>query len=168
MPDAAFANSALFADYDGLGLADLVRRKEISPSELLTSAMTRAEAVNPKINCFAHRHYDEARAQIASGLAQGVFHGVPFVIKDLGIELANTVTSSGSLAFKDQMAVADSELVLRYKRAGLVIFAKSTTPELGRAAMGPSCRRSFRRYVLPTKWQIGHEPGGPDRSGGAS
>src|ERR1700683_687769 len=131
VPNAAFAKIAPFSGYDGLGLADLVRRKEISPAELLSSVMNHAEAVNPKINCFAHRHYDEARAQIASALPQGVFHGVPFVIKDLGIELANTVTSSGSLAFKDYRAADDSELVVRYKRAGLVIFGKSTTPELG-------------------------------------
>jgi amidase/6-aminohexanoate-cyclic-dimer hydrolase len=162
VPDAAFANTAPFADYDGLGLADLVRRKEISPVELLTSAITHAEAVNPTINCFAHRHYDEARAQIASGLPQGVFHGVPFVIKDLGIELANTVTSSGSLAFWDQKAAADSELVLRYKRAGLVIFAKSTTPELGLTLTTES--KAFGMTRNP--WNLERSAGGS--SGGAA
>lgn len=162
MPDAAFANIAPFAEYDGLGLADLVRRKEISPAELLSSAMTHAEAVNPKINCIAHRHYDEARAQIASGLAPGVFHGVPFVIKDLGVELANTVTSSGSLAFNDQKAAADSELVVRYKRAGLVIFAKSTTPELGLTLTTES--KAFGMTRNP--WNLERSVGGS--SGGAA
>jgi amidase len=160
--DAAFAKMAPLSGYDGLGLAELVRRKEISPAELLASAISYAEVVNPQINCFAHRHYDEARAQIASALPQGVFHGVPFVIKDLGVELANTVTSSGSLAFKDQRAAADSELVLRYKRAGLVIFAKTTTPELGLTLTTES--KAFGLTRNP--WNLERSAGGS--SGGAA
>ncbi len=131
MPEAAFTGISSFSEYDGMGLADLVRRQQASPNELLSWAIANAEAVNPKINCLAHTHYEEARAQIAAGLPAGAFQGVPFIIKDLGVELAGTVTSAGSLAFKDHRTAADSELVARYKRAGLVIFAKSTSPELG-------------------------------------
>ena len=137
------AKSSL-SDCDGLGLAELVRRREISPAELLDWAIANAEAVDPKINCIAHRHYTQAREQIAAGLAPGAFHGVPFILKDLSVDLAGTVTSSGSLAFKDCRASSDSELVLRYKRAGLVIMAKATSPELGLAyttestAFGPT------------------------------
>ena len=121
------------SDYDALGLAELIRRKQTSADELLSWAVASAEAVNRRLNCIAHTHYDEARAQISAGLGAGPFRGVPFIVKDLGIELAQTVTSSGSLAFGDRRASMDSELVARYKRAGLVIFAKSTTPELGLA-----------------------------------
>jgi len=131
MPDAPLAKTVSFGDHDGLGLAELVRSKQASPAELLAWAIANAEANNPKLNCLAHTHYDEARGQIASGLPRGMFHGVPFIVKDLGIELKDTVTSSGSLAFKDRRSVVDSELIARYKRAGLVIFAKSTSPELG-------------------------------------
>jgi len=131
MPEAAFTGISSFSEHDGVGLAELVRRKQASPQELLAWAIANAEAVNPKINCLAHTHYEEARAQIAAGLAAGAFQGVPFIIKDLGVELAGTVTSAGSLAFQDHRAAADSELVARYKRAGLVIFAKSTSPEFG-------------------------------------
>src|SRR5277367_6747766 len=122
MPDTAVAKTTAFSGYDGLGLAELVRCKKASPAELLTGAIDNAEAVNPTLNCLAHTHYEEARAQIASGLAPGMFHGVPFIIKDLGIELKGTVTSSGSLVFKNHKAAIDSELATRYKRAGLVIF----------------------------------------------
>lgn len=162
MPDAAFAKSSSFSQYDGLGLAELVRRKETSPAELLSWAIANAERVNPKINCLAHTHYDEARAQIAAGLALGAFQGVPFIIKDLGIELAGTVTSAGSLAFKDHMATVDSELVARYKRAGLVIFAKSTSPELGLAFTTESKAYGLTR----NPWNLDLSAGGS--SGGAA
>lgn len=120
-----------YGEFDGLALADLVRRKEVSPAELLDWAIDNVRAVDPRLNCIAHTHYDEARAQIAAGLLPGPFQGVPFILKDLGIELAGTVTSAGSRAFFGRVAPCDSELVSRYKRAGLVIFAKSTSPELG-------------------------------------
>lgn len=129
-PTTSFATGYL--DHDGLGLAELVRRREVSAEELLAAALAQADAINPRINCIAHRHDEAARAQIAAGLPDGPFRGVPFLLKDLGIELAGTITSSGSRAFRDgPVATADSELVARYKRAGLVIFGKTTSPELG-------------------------------------
>src|SRR5208283_4020041 len=61
MPQAAFSGISSFSEYDGMGLAELVRRKQATPHELLGWAMTNAEAVNPRINCLAHIHYEEAR-----------------------------------------------------------------------------------------------------------
>ena len=159
---AAFAKQSSLSQYDGLGLADLVRRREISPAELLGWALANAEAINPKINCLAHIHPDEARSQINAGIAPGTFHGVPFIVKDLGMELSGTVTSSGSLAFKNYIAAVDSELVARYKRAGLVIFAKSTSPELGLAYTTES--KAFGLTRNP--WNLGRSAGGS--SGGAA
>ena len=162
MPDSTLARSTELSRYDALGLAELVRRREIRPDELLAWAIENLEAVNPRVNCIAHTHYDEARGQIASGLAPGAFEGVPFILKDLGIELAGTVTSCGSLAFKDYRPSADSELAARYKRAGLVIFAKSTTPELGLAFTTES--KAFGLTRNP--WDLEHSAGGS--SGGAA
>ena len=73
--------------YDALGLADLVRRKEVSPLELLDAAMTRAEAAQKRVNCFSALFPEMARAQIAAGLPEGPFRGVPFALKDLGAAL---------------------------------------------------------------------------------
>jgi Asp-tRNA(Asn)/Glu-tRNA(Gln) amidotransferase A subunit family amidase len=132
MPGTAFARSTSYSGYDALGLAELVRRKEVSPAELLAWALANLEELDPRLNCIAHRHEEHARAQIAAGLPDGPFRGVPFLLKDLGVELSGTITSSGSRAFRDgPIAAQDSELVARYKRAGLVIFGKTTTPELG-------------------------------------
>jgi amidase len=157
MPDSTLARSTAFSRYDALGLAELVRRRETCPEELLAWAIENLEAVNPQLNCIAHTHYDEARAQIASGLLPGAFQGVPFILKDLGVELAGTVTSCGSLAFKDYRPSADSELAARYKRAGLVVFAKSTTPELGLA------------YTTESKaFGLTRNPWDPERSAGGS
>jgi amidase len=117
--------------YDGLGLAALVAKREVTPLELLEAVQRRLEALNPKLNAVAHLFFDKAKAQIERGLPDGPFKGVPFVLKDLGQQLAGTITSYGSRAFKDNRADSDSTLVARYKQAGLVIFAKSTSPELG-------------------------------------
>jgi amidase len=156
------ARATAFSEFDGLGLADLVRRGETSPAELLSWAVGNVEVINPKLNCIAHTHCDEARAQIAAGVAPGAFRGVPFILKDLGAELAGTVMSSGSLAFKDHRSAVDSELVARYKRAGLVIFAKSTTPELGLALTTES--KAFGLTRNP--WNLERSAGGS--SGGAA
>jgi amidase len=153
---------ASYSQYDGLGLAELVRRKQASPAELLDWAIANAAAINPKLNCLAHTHYDEARAQIDVGVSPGPFHGVPFIIKDLGIELAGTVTSAGSRAFSGRVAPCDSELVSRYKRAGLVIFAKSTSPELGLTYTTES--KAFGATRNP--WNLQRSAGGS--SGGAA
>ena len=151
-----------YSQCDGLGLAELVRRKEASPAELLDWAIANAATINPRLNCIAHMHCEEARAQIAAGLSPGAFRGVPFIVKDLGIELAGTVTSAGSRAFSDRVATYDSELASRYKRAGLVIFAKSTSPELGLTYTTES--KAFGATRNP--WNLNRSAGGS--SGGAA
>ncbi len=129
---------------------------------MLDWAVAATAAIDPQLNCIAHRHFEEARAQIAAGLAPGAFHGVPFIIKDLGIELAGTATSAGSRAFSGRIAPCDSELVSRYKRAGLVIFAKSTSPELGLTYTTESTAFGATR----NPWNLHRSAGGS--SGGAA
>src|SRR5262245_39153428 len=126
--------SGLAAEYhqhDGLGLAALIAKREISASELLNAVRTRLEAFNPKLNATAQVFFDKAEAQIKQGLPSGPFKGVPFVLKDLGQQLAWTITTYASRVFKDNTPDFDSTLVSRYKQAGLVIFAKATSPEFG-------------------------------------
>ena len=117
--------------YDGLGLADLVRRREVDPARLLDRAIERTEAVNGQINAVVLKHYDLARAQIAAGLPDGPFTGVPFLLKDLGAALAGTVMTEGSRAFADNVWPQDATVTRRAKAAGLVIFGKTATPEFG-------------------------------------
>ena len=88
-----------FARYDGLGLADLVRRGQVNAAEVLEPAMSAVEASNHEINAVVCRLYDQARAAIAAGLPAGPFTGVPFLLKDLGAHYQGAVTSYGAGLF---------------------------------------------------------------------
>ena len=123
--------AAEYDSYDALGLAALIARKQITPLELLGAVRQKVEALNPKLNAFCHLFFDKAEAQIKQGLPAGPFKGVPFALKDLGQYLSGTITSAGSRVWKDAVADFDSTYVARLKRAGLVIFAKTNSPELG-------------------------------------
>src|SRR5215813_8696708 len=118
--------------YDAFGLAALVRTGKVTPLELLESAIALVEARNPKINAVVMRLYDYARKQIADGLPDGPFRGVPFLLKDLTAVLAGVPMTRGSRFFADSpLATADSEHVKRLKRAGLVFFGRTNSCELG-------------------------------------
>lgn len=126
---SAFAE---YEDYDALGLAELVRRKEVTPTELLEAAIARVEARNPAINAVTMKLYDHGRQAIAAGLPDGPFRGVPFLMKDLTSPIAGVRMTRGSRFFADTPpAEADSEHVRRLRRAGLVIFGRTNTCELG-------------------------------------
>jgi amidase len=120
-----------FEHYDGLGLAELVKTRAVTPKELLTAAVERIEARNPAVNAVVNRMYDHADAAIGAGVPAGPFTGVPYLLKDLGVHYAGTVTSAGSVFFRDAVADHDSEIVARMKRAGLVIMGKTNTSEFG-------------------------------------
>lgn len=161
----AVSLSGLAAEYDqhdGLGLAALVAKRQVSPLELLHAVRQRLDAINPKLNAIAHLFFEKAEAQIKQGLPDGPFKGVPFVLKDLGAQLAGTITSYGSRVFKDSTADYDSTLVTRYKQAGLVIFAKTTSPEFGLTTTTESVL--FGKTRNP--WNLERTSGGS--SGGSS
>ncbi|MCX5494085.1 amidase [Kaistia dalseonensis] len=120
--------------YDAVALADLVASKAVSPLELLETAIERVETLNPALNAVVHKHYDLARAAIGNGLPDGPFRGVPFLLKDLDLALAGTVLSNGSRLFANFVPDYDSTLVARYKAAGLVIFGKTNSAELGNSS----------------------------------
>src|SRR5258705_10548790 len=118
--------------YDATGLADLVRRRQISPGELLDAAIDRVEARNAALNAVTMPLYDYGRAAISKGLPDGPFTGVPFLMKDLSAAIAGVPMTRSSRFFADAPApAADSEHVARLKRAGLVIFGRTNTCELG-------------------------------------
>jgi amidase len=117
--------------YDALGMAELVRRGEVTPVELLDAAIERVEARNPVLNAVVMPMYAEARSRIRSGLPHGPLRGVPFLIKDLGLFYKGFATTFGSRLYADAIADHDSTLVTRYLKAGLVIFGKTNTPEFG-------------------------------------
>ena len=121
-----------YEQYDALGLADLVRRKDVTPEELLEAAIKRVEARNPALNAVTMKLYDFGRKAIADGLPDGPLRGVPYLMKDLTSPIAGVKMTRGSKFFADTPPSAtDSEHVKRLKRAGLVIFGRTNTCELG-------------------------------------
>src|SRR5688572_33404881 len=110
-----------FERYDGLGLAALVRDREVTASEVLEAAIERIEARDGAINAVILRLFDDARRRVESGVPDGPFMGVPFLLKDITVQVAGAVTTNGSRLFAEAVADHDSEIVARYRRAGLVI-----------------------------------------------
>lgn len=151
-----------YISYDAVGLAELVRRGELSPLELIEAAIERIEAVNPRLNAVIHRMSDQARAVVRQGVPDGPFGGVPFLVKDLISTVAGEPFRCGSRFLRDYRPPADSELIRRYRAAGLVIVGKTNTPEFG---LTP-----FTEPVLfgPTRnpWDPSRTPGGS--SGGSA
>src|SRR3970040_1149201 len=120
-----------FAFLDATAQADLVRRKQVKPIELVEAPIERIACLNPSINAVVTPMYDIAREAAAGPPPDGPFAGVPFLLKDLSAPYAGVRLTSGSAFLKDFVPGYDSELVARYKRAGLVAVGKTNTPEFG-------------------------------------
>lgn len=151
-----------YSQFDALGLAALVAEGKVSAAELLDEAIARADEYNPQLNAIVLRLDDLARQSVADGLPQGPFHGVPFLLKDLSNALAGVKRSSGCRFFADYVPDFDSELVRRYKAAGLNVFGKTNTPEFGMTPMtDPELFGSARN-----PWNTDRTPGGS--SGGTA
>ncbi len=102
-----------YGNYDGVGLADLVRKKQVSAAELLDEAIARTAKVDPKINAVVVKHYDYAKRQIDKGLPDGPFTGVPFLLKDLDL-IEGTATTFGASIYKDNVADHTGTLAQRF------------------------------------------------------
>ena len=151
-----------YDSYDGLGLADLVSSKEVKAEELLETAISRIEKVNPRLNAIVTKMYDEARQSVSSGLAHGPLRGVPFLLKDLGATYAGVRLTGGSRVLAENVPDYDNELVRRYKAAGLVTVGRTNTPEFG---LNVSTEPAFLGPAL-NPWNIGRSTGGS--SGGSA
>jgi len=110
-----------YGSYDAVGLADLVRNKEVSAKELLDEAIARTAKVDPQINAVVVKHYDYAERQIETGLPDGPFTGVPFLLKDLDL-LQGTRTTFGASIYKDNVADHSGTLAQRFLKAGLSLL----------------------------------------------
>lgn len=142
---------------DATAQAELVRTKQISPTELLEGAIERIERLNPTLNAVIRPMYNEARKTIEAGLPEGPFTGVPFLLKDLGAMYAGVPQSMSTKLLKDAVSPIDSELTRRHKAAGLVICGKTNTPEFG---LVPTTE--------PELWGASHNPWDVNHSTGGS
>jgi amidase len=148
---------------DATAQADLVRSGEVTSQELVEGAIERIEALNGELNAVIHPLFEEG---LATAPADGPFQGVPFVVKDLGCTVKDTLHHEGMRFLRDQgfRADADSWLASRFRAAGFVFVGKTNTPELG---------------ILPTTepdaygatrnpWNTDHSPGGSSGGSGSA
>src|SRR6266700_678776 len=119
---------------DATAQAELVRTKQVQPAELVEAAIERIERQNPRLNAVVTPMFDEARKAAREPIPRprdGPFRGVPFLLKDLLAAYAGVPMSWGSRLLRFYVPMRDSELVRRYKQAGLIVLGKTNTPEFG-------------------------------------
>lgn len=151
-----------FARLDAIAQAELIRRREIQPIELIDAAIARAERLNPSLNAIVWPMYESAREVASRAVGNGPFAGVPFLLKDLLVEYAGGHLSEGSAFLGDYVSTSDSELVRRLKRAGLIVLGRSNTCEFG---ILPTVE-PYRFGPTRNPWARTRTPGGS--SGGAA
>lgn len=148
-----------FEGLDAMAQAELVRGREVTPSELVEAAIARIERRNPELNAIIHPLFEAARTAAKGPLPDGPFRGVPFVVKDAVCQTAGDPYHLGSRFLKAAgwRAAADTELARRYRAAGFVFVGKSNTPEF---ATSPTTE--------PLAYGPTRNPWAPDRSPGGS
>jgi len=152
-----------FASLDATAQAGLVRAGAVSPLELVEAAIARIERLNPVLNAVIVPLFEQARAAATGPLPDGPFKGVPFLLKDLFAELAGTPLSEGSAFLHGHyVSAVDSEIVRRFKAAGLIVLGKTNTPEFG--SLPTTEPAAFGATRNP--WDLDRSPGGS--SGGSA
>src|SRR4051812_7180342 len=121
------------ASLDATGQADLVRKGEVSPTELVTAAIQRAEAVNGELNAIIHPRFERALEEAAGPQPDGPFPGVPFLLRALAGRPAGEPLHGGTRFLRDRRYVApvSSWLTDRFRAAGLISIGRTNAPELG-------------------------------------
>lgn len=147
---------------DATAQAELVRKKELKPIELVEAAIERIERLNPALNAVIFKLFDSARQVATQDLPDGVFKGVPFLLKNIFGWCAGVPNDQGSKFLQGFIAPHDSTLVTRYKKAGLVICGVTNAPEFG---LLPTTEPQL---YGPTRnpWNLNHITGGS--SGGSA
>ena len=149
-------------DQDATAQAELVACGEVTAAELLEAAIARTDAAADTLNAVPVRFDDVARAQIAAsgGRPLGPFGGVPFLLKDLGQDFAGQPSTRGARAYRDFRPTAHSAFTRRCLDAGLVIFGRTATPELGLKAITESKLHGPTRNPWDTDRTAGGSSGG--------
>src|SRR4051812_30112544 len=147
---------------DATGQAELVRRGEVSPAELVEAAIARIEKVNPQLDAVLRDRFDEARADATGQLPDGPFRGVPMLLKDIGCHVAGDETRYGTSFLAGVPWPTDSYLGRRFREAGLISLGRTNVPEFGTTVTTePACNPPARN-----PWNPAHSTGGS--SGGSA
>jgi amidase len=153
-----------YAQYDGLGLAELVRRREVSPGELAQLALAAVEAVNPQINAVLETYPERIEALNSKAAPSGPFGGVPFLLKDIGATEKGRLQEAGSRLLKGYVAHRDSFVTERFRAAGLSLLGRTAVPEFALSSSTESVLTGATR----NPWRLERMAGGSSGGAGAS
>ncbi len=153
-----------YSAYDATGLAELVRQREVTPKELKNAALEGITKMNPKLNAIVNVLSEQADREIDAGLPDGPFKGVPFLIKEMVLHASGVPSSMGSRLAEGISFPHDSELMARFRKAGLVTVGTTTTPEFGYSGTTESLLYGTTR----NPWNPAHSPGGSSGGSGAA
>ena len=151
----------LLQNNDGLGLANLVKSKNVSPRELAEAAIKNAEKLDGKMNAITTRMFEQALKRADTLPLQGPFAGVPFVVKD-NLDIAGVITTHGSKVYENHVAPSSAPLSLIHQAAGLNVIGKTNMPEVGAL---PSTEGQLLG-PCHNPWNLDHSAGGS--SGGST
>src|SRR5215472_10047697 len=147
---------------DGTAQADLVRRGEVSPLELVDAAISRIERLNPQLDAVIRTRFDLARKEAAGDLPDGPFRGVPILLKDLGCMVAGEPTAFGIGPLRELAWPVTSFLAEMFRAAGFIAVGRTNVPEFGTTVTTEAM--SFPPARNP--WNPAHSTGGS--SGGSA
>ena len=157
----AAAPSSDLSSYDAMGLAELLRTKQITSREVIQDTIRKIEAINPKLNAVIHKTYDSAREQALQPLGDGPFAGVPLLVKD-NATIAGVQLTQGSRALRGNVPDKTAPFFVAAKEAGFILVGVTNMPEMGlidgteNALYGPTCN----------PWNLDYSPSGS--SGGSA
>jgi amidase len=152
----------IYKDYDGLGLADFIKRKEVKPKEVLAEAIKTIEKINPKLNAVINKLYEKAELMVDQVDVTGTFAGVPMLVKDIAQEIEGERITLGSKAYQNYKAKVDSNYIKNVRKTGAVFVGQTNVPEF--ALMGITEPKLYGPTRNP--WNTEHTPGGS--SGGSA
>jgi amidase len=162
-PPASAGSFSQFSRYDALGLAKLVRARQVTPKELFEDAIRKIEALNPKLNAVICKTYDRALRQCTSAMAyDGLFAGVPFLVKD-NATIAGVASTLGSRSMVGNSSERTASFFTATERAGFVLLGVTNMPEMGlidgteNVLYGPT----------HNPWNLAYSPGGSSGGSGA-
>jgi amidase len=149
-----------FLDFDATGQADLVRRRKVTPLELIDAAIARIERLNPVLNAVTIPLFEKAREHaVSASLPDGPFRGVPMLLKDYFCYTANDPYYEGTrfLQANDWREDHDSYLATTFRAAGFIFLGKTNLPEMA-LGVDPGAEGLWGRTNNP--WDRARSPGG--------
>ena len=155
-------NFADYADLDAIAVSAAIKKGDLSAVDVIDKAIAISERLNPRLNAVVMTNHDNARETVRHQLPDSPIAGTPFLLKDVNQFTHDMPTTFSCRFFNGASPKPDSELVARWRRAGLVFLGKTNTPEFAEDFV---CEPTFRGVTL-NPWDTALTTGGS--SGGAA